>query len=176
MINLLPGEEVVLVKRHYWLPIVAELFVFLVIALIPWGIFMGEQFTPPTVRGWIDANTARFFFLSCGWLLAIWILSFIAWTNYYLDTFIVTTKRIIDVDQVGLFARTIAEAPLENIQDVRVEISGILASLINYGDIHIQSAGATKEFAAHSIPKPQEVKDTVFRLRHTNRIQGEAAQ
>lgn len=165
MIDLHEGEQIVLVKRRYWLPIAAESFTFLLIALMPWGILYGLNLLPSDIEGFVRNNMSAFYFLACAWLLVVWTSFFVAWTNYHLDVFIVTSERIIDIDQVGLFARDVAEARLENIQDVRIETIGVLASIINFGNIHIQSAGATKEFTAQHIHKPQEIRGAITKLR-----------
>ena len=39
------------------------------------------------------------------WILVIWTVMYVSWTDYYLDTWTITDKRIIDINQNGLFSR-----------------------------------------------------------------------
>src|SRR4051812_49369848 len=40
-------------------------------------------------------------FLYTIWVLIVWIIIFIAWTDFYLDAWIITNKRLIDIEQKG---------------------------------------------------------------------------
>ncbi len=74
---------------------------------------------------------------------------------------LITDKRLLDIDQINLFARDISEMRLENIQDMRVEVLGFLATTMDFGNIYIQTAGATDEFAIKNIPHPNKIKDAI---------------
>ena len=52
--------------------------------------------------------------------------AFIEFTDYYLDTWIVTTERIISIEQKGLFERTASELDLISVQDATAEVHGFL--------------------------------------------------
>ena len=51
-----------------------------------------------------------------------------------------TNDRIVDIEQHGLFSRTISEVDLFRIQDVTVDIHGIIATLLNYGNLTVKTA------------------------------------
>jgi uncharacterized membrane protein YdbT with pleckstrin-like domain len=85
------------------------------------------------------------------------------WTDYYLNVWCVTNKRIVNVHQIGLFRRKIGSFRLERMQDVNVEINGVLATLLDYGTIHVQTASADmEEFKASFLPRPQEIKSVIL--------------
>jgi hypothetical protein len=90
-------------------------------------------------------------------------------TNYFLDIVFVTNKRIIDLDQKGLFARDIAIAPIEHMQDVKIEVFGILATFFNYGDLYIQTAGENSEIVVKSLRDPQGAKDIILSAYHKDK-------
>jgi hypothetical protein len=46
------------------------------------------------------------------WILFVWVSLFIRFTNYYLDSWVITNKRIVDIDQKSLFTRTTRNAKL----------------------------------------------------------------
>jgi len=100
------------------------------------------------------------------WLLFLWISFFSFWTGLYFDVWIITNYRVIDIDQKRLFHREIATIRFSHIQDVVVEIKGILASFFDYGTIRVQSAGTQQEFVMHYVAKPYDAKDAILRLIH----------
>jgi len=99
-------------------------------------------------------------------LLIAWIIFFIIWTNYYLDVLLVTDKRIIDVEQRGFFSREISTVRLENIEDITINVSGVLATFLNYGTLKIQTAAEAREFIIHDVPEPNMVKSTIYDLHN----------
>jgi hypothetical protein len=87
-------------------------------------------------------------------------------TTYYLDVVIVTNKRILDVDQVALFSRDVAGLPIENLEDIKIETSGILAEIFKFGDLHIQSAAQAKEVEVRGIHHPERARDVIMNAYH----------
>jgi uncharacterized membrane protein YdbT with pleckstrin-like domain len=101
-------------------------------------------------------------FFTAGWLLLVWIVISITLNNYYLDRIIVTNKRVIDIDQVGLFSMDLATITKDKIQDVKVEVKGIIPTLLKYGTIHIQSAGANREIVIEGVHHPEKIKEAII--------------
>lgn len=98
------------------------------------------------------------------YLLSIWLFLFSAFLDYYLDLWIVTNDRIMNIEQHGLFGRTVSELNLTKIQDVTSEIKGIIPTLFNYGDVHIQTAAEEKRFVFEQVPNPHEVRKGILEL------------
>ena len=99
--------------------------------------------------------------------------------NYYLSLQIVTNKRLIDVDQRGIFSREVNELPIEKIEDVTHKQTGLLQSLFNYGTISVQSAAEisttnspsqaiTSGFVFENVSHPSEVQSIINNLFHQN--------
>jgi hypothetical protein len=53
------------------------------------------------------------------------------------------------------------------VQDVTTEVSGVLPSLLDIGDITVQSAGAVDEFHMQGIPHPERMRDVILRYVST---------
>jgi uncharacterized membrane protein YdbT with pleckstrin-like domain len=85
-------------------------------------------------------------------------------TDYYLDTWIVTNERIINIEQKGLFSRIVSELHLNQVQDVTSETHGIVATFLSYGDVHIQTAGARERFNFKQIDNPEKIKQIITKL------------
>lgn len=96
--------------------------------------------------------------------LFLWILIYGYWLDYYLDTFIITNKRVVDIEQAGLFGRTVAEERLYRIQDVTSDTKGILATSLRYGNVYVQTAGKTERFIFEQVPHPELVARSILDL------------
>jgi len=93
----------------------------------------------------------------------MWVALFTIWTNYYLDIWIVTDKRIINVDQISLFNREVTTLRIERVQDVTINTDGLLETLFKFGTIRVQSASATNKYSTiHGIKNPTFVKDAIL--------------
>ncbi len=72
-----------------------------------------------------------------------------------------TNERIVDIDFVNLLHKDIAETQLERVQDISYNTKGILATMFNFGDVTIQTAGEVPNFIFERVPKPSEVVDII---------------
>jgi uncharacterized membrane protein YdbT with pleckstrin-like domain len=162
MITFQEGERIITEIRRHWYRLVTEVFFLFVLALIPLA-FLALILS-------VDAFSTEdymllYVFFSSGWLLFVWVAFFMAWTDHYLDVWIVTNTRIIDIEQRGLFRRDISECPIEQIQDVRVETIGVLATIFKFGDIYVQTAGQNREFLMRHIKHPEDAKREIIEAR-----------
>jgi len=161
MITLLKDEEIILIQRRHWLPFTIESVPFIIISILPFVLFAFSQILPLNIKIIFDSYSNYYFFFSFVLIFIIWLIFIIFWTNYYLDMVIITNKRIIDIEQISLFSRDEAEIRFEKIQDVKIEINGVLPSLFKFGDIYIQSAAEMEEFILKDIPDPYKIKDII---------------
>lgn len=97
------------------------------------------------------------------WGLITWMFLFLVWTDYYLDIWTITDRRIIAVDQRGLFRRTVASFRYERLQDVHIEIDGLIATFLDFGTLRAQTAGAHTEFKIMGVPDPRTIKAMILR-------------
>jgi hypothetical protein len=81
------------------------------------------------------------------------------------DVLVVTTLRLVDVDQKGLFSRFVKETPLSGIQDVAWHRKGIIDTLFRVGtlDVSIQSADPMH---ITRVARPETVHELINDLRH----------
>lgn len=165
MIQLHDNETVLLKRRRHWYVIAGQSTGLVVGFLTPVFLFIAAL-AHETAQSFVQEFLGVILLGLGAWLLVLWTVFFVLWTNYYLDILLVTNLRIIDIEQHGLFARDIAEVSLGNVQDIKVEVLGVLPSLLNFGTIHIQTAGEAKEVVVHNVPKPHEVRKTISRHHH----------
>jgi uncharacterized membrane protein YdbT with pleckstrin-like domain len=96
--------------------------------------------------------------------LFVFLYFYAYFIDFYLDMLIITNDRLIDVEQKGVFSRSIAEVDLYQIQDASSEIKGAFSTLFNYGDIQIQTAGALPKFVIHNISSPHVLRQEILAL------------
>lgn len=143
-------EHVLLLMRRHWFVLAVKLAGFLLIGLIP---AVARMYVSEVAYFW--PAVIVFYLLWCYGL-------FYAITMYLLDVWIVTDHRVIDSEQHGFFNRSWAELSLYRIQDISVEIGGMIPTFLNFGYLEIQTAGTTEKFSFQQIPDPNGVKDEIF--------------
>jgi uncharacterized membrane protein YdbT with pleckstrin-like domain len=166
----LETDEVILttVRRHwFYLCIYALPLVFL--AVVPPLFYLVCTILFSEITSQVTGlYTPQVLFLYSLWLLCLTMVLTSVWTDYYLDIWSVTNKRIIKIDQAGLFRRKTGSFRLERMQDVNVEVNGIIATLLDYGTVHVQTASADlEEFKALYLPNPQNVKSIILEAGDT---------
>lgn len=160
-------EQVVLFLRRHW-------FIFFIHLLSVFAAILGLIliYVFFTLLGGDFAQSDYFNLLlfaeSLGTLF-VWNLFFILWLDFYLDAWIVTNERIININQKGFFNRDISELKLTKIQDVTSEIVGVIPTILGYGNIQVQTAAEMERFTFHQIPNPNEVKNIIVQLQEKER-------
>lgn len=160
MLQLKGGEKIILVIRKHWFVMARTVFVFFVLLFIPAVVLA----LLPALGQFLDISSLGPFinFLSALYLMMLLAFLYLTWMDYYLDMWIITNERIIDVEQFGLFSREISEIPISRVQDVTIEVHGIIETLLKFGTLRIQTAGE-REFSIHSAPRLYEAKDAILK-------------
>ena len=112
-----------------------------------------------------DGARILFYFLQTFFLLFIWIYGFVIWFDYYLDIWIITTHRIVNVEQKGLFSRQVSELKFNQIQDVSTDVKGFFPTILNFGDITVQTAAEQSRFLFRSVGDPYKIKSEIMTLQ-----------
>lgn len=99
-----------------------------------------------------------------GVVIAAWVVTrtVYIWRNNIL---VVTSFRIIDVDQRGLFERHVAEAALAKVQDVRYTVKGMWPTLLSIGTLVVQTAGTTTNLEISGLHHPVELQRLITDLQ-----------
>lgn len=167
-IELEPGEKLIKAVRKHWFVLALTLLPLAVLAWLPSFIIpflsyilhvtaSGAQIPSFSIQG------SPYIRLVYGlWLLMLWSASFNIITRYYLNEWIITSTRIIEVHQFGYFSREVSSLLLIKIQDVNVQVDGIFGTLLSYGQIEVQSAGTAEHFIIDDIPYPNGLRDIIM--------------
>lgn len=162
-INLESGEEVLAITRRHKFLIVIQLLSFVAIALIPPVLLLFMVGYLRELQLEVTEYGPHLIYVYATWLLFTWIAAFITWTDYYLDVLVITSRRLIIANQKGLWRRSLASFRLERLQEVNVEIDGILPTLLDFGTLRAETAGhGEEEFHMANLPDPRALKAIIM--------------
>ncbi|MEW6610488.1 MAG: PH domain-containing protein [Patescibacteria group bacterium] len=154
--NQAPDEEVVLLLRRHIFIILREVALFMIFAGLPLLAWYLLQRNLPTFFD-DDIRVSLAILLVYAYELYVWLFFYRAFIDYYLDVWIVTNKRIINIEQMGLFNRRISEQKLFRVQDVSSSQQGFFGTFLDYGDVSIQTAAEVGRFTFEQVPHPTQV-------------------
>jgi|SRR3989344_2190311 len=157
MIVLEPGENIVGEVRRHWFVMFGFSLILCILAVLPCISFkiLSQVKELPLLP---NINIIFCAFLYLLWILCLWIAFFVVWTDYYLDVWYITNRRLIDIEQKGIFNREVIYVAYDKIQDTTVETRGVIATMLGFSDIHIQTAGEQREIILHSAASPEIAK------------------
>ncbi|MGI6103432.1 MAG: PH domain-containing protein [Patescibacteria group bacterium] len=165
--ELFPGqlqdEEVLIFIRRHWM------------AFAPWMLILGFMVLIPLVVGYLifrfqilDLSNSTVFIvlllIGSMHLLITNAVFITAWIEHYLDVGVLTSERLIIIEQVGLFSRKVVELPLARVQDVTAHMRGYVQTLLRYGTVVVESASDAPSFTLKNVPRPYVVANTILLL------------
>lgn len=145
-----PDEKVMLVRNQH--PVVFLKFTIGVVVSLVLPFFL---------VGWFDGRTLL-------WLMVIYFGTtiFLIWRRVYTyrsSIMILSSQRIINLKQSGLFSRTINEAELSRIQDVSSEIKGPLQTAFQFGTVTVRTASNDTKLLIENIIDPYGTQQAIVR-------------
>ncbi len=156
-------EDIILILRRHWLTFIFKFFPIIVGVILL--VFMHFVLVD-LLRSWFDIdNVDLIYFLESIVAMFLWLIFFILWIDYYFDAWIITDRRIVDIEQQGLFRRNVSELEHSKIQDVTTEIHGVLPTILKYGFVYVQTAGKKGRFVFKEVPHPMFVRKLIVSLQ-----------
>ncbi|OGH71361.1 MAG: hypothetical protein A2921_02190 [Candidatus Magasanikbacteria bacterium RIFCSPLOWO2_01_FULL_43_20b] len=161
-------EKIEYFLRRHPLTFVPIFAVFVILMLVPVALyFLLNNLFPQLLTGELSYPVLVLF--ASVFYLSVYLFFYGQFIDFYLDLWIVTNDRIVDIEQHGLFSRSISELDLYNIQDVTVEISGFFHTMFKYGDLHVKTASDNSQVIFRDIPNPNEVRQALIELSEQDR-------
>lgn len=154
--NIIGQDERILeVDRRHWIntaPLFGAWFVTGMAALFGF-YFLGRYWPEMSARG-IGGSLAAI--LVCVLVLSL-LLGYVGLWVYKENRIIITDKNLYQVTQNSLFSRSISQFNLERMQDVAAVQSGFLPTILDYGDVRVETAGEEENFVFKQAPHPGEI-------------------
>ena len=153
-------EKVAVFLHRHWFILASRVAKFVFAAILPLFIYIlipNSITISPDASKWIVLVALIYYSF-------VWSTSCYAITMYLLDTWVVTDQRILNNNQHGFFSRTVSELQLPRIQDISVHVSGLIPTLLDFGNIEVQTAGSVNKFVFLQVPDPHKVKEEIMKL------------
>ena len=152
-------EGRIMLRKHWYVllrSIVAPAGLLLLILEAGLGVILGV----PLLAG-LPGDLGLSLTIAGSSLLALIILyRYEDWRN---ELFILTDERLIDLDKKPFLLREERrEAALSRVQDVRYVVPGILANLLNVGNVVIETASSEGELTFEWVHDPRRVQRDIF--------------
>lgn len=101
---------------------------------------------------------------------AVWLLFWVAnayllWFRYRNDMWIVTNQRVVDSVKRHWFHHRMASTDLVDVEDIAIHRAGVLQTVLNFGNVQLQTAGVQANFVLTGIPDPAGVLGTIDAAR-----------
>ena len=87
----------------------------------------------------------------------------------YFDVWILTTERLINIEQKGFFSRETSVLPYGRIEDISALFDGAVQARLNFGDVIIRDESA-EIFLFREVADPFALRDTLLRLAKNARV------
>ncbi len=84
------------------------------------------------------------------------------WISWHYSVFIVTSQRLIQITQKGLFHRSVVDMGLNQIQMVNYQISGLQETLLGFGTIMMQTF--VGDLIIHDVHRPAQIQKKVLEI------------
>ncbi len=155
----------VLQVRKHWFLFILELLPYAIMAVLPFVIPKLLVLSPQMTKyaDFFDYSTQLSRAGLGVWLLLAWTSAWGTFTRYFLNLWVLTNARIVNIKQRRFFSREVSSLFLSRIQDVTTNVSGLLPSLLSIGDIKAQTAAEDVEFVMRGIPRPEMMRDLILK-------------
>lgn len=170
LINYLhPGEQITHLIQHSWVIMVLPVVGCIIFILIP----IGGVIVAPQIIDYLQANPLIWAIVILGgslYYLGLLLFLLIRYVDYHLDFWIITNERLISIEQRGLFAQKISEQELLAIQDITSAIHGLLATILNFGNVEVRTASERQGLVIDDVANPHSIRRQLFQILEQKRL------
>jgi hypothetical protein len=162
-VHYMSGEQTVRYIQRSQYVLLKRLLIpaFLIIVILPVAI------VPPSV-GFIPATIQAYWWLIMGLLfLALLVSLFLVYLNWLDDIYILTNRRIIDIERKFFFtveARIAAE--YKNIRDIKVQVPSVIQRFLDIGDVFVETPGNSPDIIFKNVDHPFLIQDEIYAIKN----------
>lgn len=154
-----PDEVTIFFSTKHWIALLQDqwyVVLLAILALVTSIVFLRADAAFLAIILMLIAGTLWAF------VVLVAVYTYLDWRN---DHYIVTNLRALHVERVLALREDRDEAPIDRIQDVQLRQAGVLANLLDYGDVLIQTAAATQRIVFSRVPHPIALQDLLLAAR-----------
>lgn len=153
------GEKIVFVLRAAFITNFKWIFIAIVGFLLP-IFYMNAVSRGVVAITPFELENALILF----WYILLSIYTIEKYIEWYFNVYIVTDRRVVDVDFTPLFSKKISETTYDKIEDTSFTMHNVLQTVFNFGDVFLQTAAEKREFDFKNVPNPARVQDILSDL------------
>ncbi len=168
LIKIKPYEKIVYIVRRHWLTYIPTVLLFAAMAVLPFAVYFILNNEVSLLLENENSRAIIVILLSI-YELGVALFFYSSFLMYYLDMMIITNDRLVQIQQKTLFSRSVSELDLYRIQDTTSDITGVIATMIGYGLLKIQTAGERQNFTFEFVPKVNELRRHLIALAEEDR-------
>lgn len=143
------GEKVLLVLRKHIVTNVPWMLVAIVLVFAPFALLKLPFFDVLPLRFQVVAVVL--------WYLVTLTFIFEGFLSWFYNIFIVTDKRVIDIDFLSLLHREISQCHYKQIENITLNQGGFMRVIFDYGTVLVQTAAEIENIEFEEVPCPNEV-------------------
>ncbi|MDD5438471.1 MAG: PH domain-containing protein [Patescibacteria group bacterium] len=164
----LPDEKIIGLYRRHPITILGLIIVFCIFIILPLAAYLSLKIFGQT---YFQNQQLMALFVMGGGLFFLFVVMFLYqhFIDYWLDMWIVTDQRIINIEQNGLFSRTTSELRLYRVQDVTAKVDGFVRSMLDFGMVYVQTAGEKEYFTFEDVSHPNQISKKILELAELDR-------
>ncbi|MBI4262402.1 hypothetical protein HY624_02655 [Candidatus Uhrbacteria bacterium] len=140
-LSIRDDEDILRIIRRHWTTFFWDYFFLFLFVVGPFFLIV------PLFRWGINGSIIFFALLCVGVFLAL--RTFVSW---YFNALVITSVRVIDIDQRGFLERHVAEVAFTHMRSIAMQRKGIAQTLFRHGNLMVSHG--EDELIARNIPDP----------------------
>lgn len=142
-------EKILLLLRQHFVVNAGWILLTVALFLLPF-VLMYVSFL-----NFIPLNLQRVAIIA--WYMMVFGFALEHFLSWFFSVYITTQERILDIDFYSLTFKKISEAQISKIEDITSETGGVLQSILDFGNVRIQTAAEIPEVEYELVPHPEQV-------------------
>lgn len=126
--------------------------------------YMAQALSKITIKNQIIFDDYLLGVTTLFWYLLTLGIFFENFALWFFNVYIITNKKVVDIDFDGLLYKNISETQLRNIEDVTSQVKGFFGMIFNVGNVYVQTAAEKREFEFTELDNPEEIRDIISDL------------
>ncbi len=161
-------EKILYLLRRHPITFLPHVFLFVILTAIPFIMYVflssyfSDLFSDPVYFPLLVLSASIY-------MLSILLFFYTEFIIFYLDIWIVTNDRIVDIEQHGLFSRSTSELDLFRIQDVTSDTHGLIATIFKYGTVTVKTASNNVHIVFRNVKNPDKIREDLIHYSDIDR-------